>query len=1304
MRKKKLVTFIIVSVLVCLGTVESRGQYPDEYVVIAGAEELRFTPQAELGYVVKSRETQAAIQALGSVLNQLGAEDVRPIRGQGRQGISVVHKNRKGYDTEKAMSSLRANSQIAYVAPLFTSNGETIAIIPEIVVRLAAENAEDQLEDLCQTTNFSIIKQLEFTNLEYLIDPSAKTADDVFQAVEQLNELDFIEWAVPNIAFRPQLQGQVIPDDTYFPDQWHLNNTGQSGGTTNADINAPEAWEITTGDPNIIIAVLDEGVDTDHPDLINNIVAGYDFYDDDNDPNPTGDDAHGTACAGLIAAQGNNGLGVTGVAWNCKIMPIRIAGGTGFITEADIATAIRWAANQGADILSNSWGRLLPLPTIYSAIQDVTEPGGIGRDGKGCVFLAASGNWAGGGPVMYPAKYSEVIAVGATDHNDTIWGYSGQGPELDIVASSGDTDLNGNIWTTDIVGSAGYNNRNPGILDYTDKMGGTSASCPIAAGVSALILSVDGNLTNVEVQNILQDFALDLGAPGKDNYYGYGRIDAYGSLTGLVVKLPNGGETWVRGFEYDIVWSSIYCGPTVDIYLLKGGVIHTQLADDVPNVGRFTWEIPEIIPAGVDYRILVDNGIYSDESDADFVIRTLEIYYVDDDAPEGGDGTSWETAFKFLQDALDVALWGDRIRVAEGIYKPDPSGLSDPRQATFQLINGVTVKGGYPGLDAADPNARDIIKYVTILSGDLNGDDESDWITSDLINEPNRYENCYHVVNGNFTDSTAVLDGLTITGGQANGGVWPHNDGAGMHNDTANPTLINCTFKANAARYFGGGMFNYSFSSPTLIECAFQNNYAQNGGGMLNSFSSPIVTNCTFSDNLADRYGGGMYNTNSNPTVTNCTFSDNSADRYGGGMYNNSHLTVNNCNFTGNLSEVYGGGGMYNYNSHPMVNNCNFTSNTSENGGGMYNYNSSPTLNNCTFSGNLSEVFGGGIFFSGDCDAVITDCEIIGNHSYDDGGGIFIVDLDCAPIIMNCIIKNNTAVDNGGGIRCDDYSTPTFKNCIITGNIAGDEGGGISCKWESNPNFHNCTITGNSSVFGGGIYCLDAGVNVTNCILWDNRADNGNEISLKLFSETPRYGTYLTISYSDVQGGQTAAYVDPCCVLNWGGGNIDIDPNYVDSGYWDPNNTPDDPNDDFWVEGDVHLQWHSPCINAGDPTYAQDPNETDIDGEPRVINGRVDMGADEVGEKQADFTRDGTINLEDYAIFSQAYQSAPGDDNWYILCDLYQDKRIDLVDLLIFLQDLLWKAPWYSPKIILGIINLLNLPLLCSDFLTNNMV
>jgi len=591
----------------------------DVYTLEVDGEQLEFISQPQRGYVLKLPQKAGGISVLSS-LSLTDADDARPIRGRDRRGVWVVENNGPALKNEQTTLTLKQRAQAAYTAPLFSSNGEIVAVIPEIVVRVRPSLETDVVQRLCEAARCTIRKRMEFTTQEYLLDALGSDADTVFAAVEVLNQYPEVEWACPNVAFRPSLCGRVerrypissgrvktavageevntpgvFANDEYFSEQWHLHNTGQiclygTGGTPNADINAPEAWEITTGDPNIIVAVLDSGVDTTHPDLINNLVSGYDFLEDDDLPDPALDhwcNAHGTACAGLIAAQGNNGIGVGGVAWNCKIMPIRIFYAEGdsaeehhFITDSDKATAFRWAASHGSDILSNSWQSWSPKPIVRSAIVDITNPGGIGRDGKGCIVLFASGNEAlEGNPKMYPAVYPEVISVGGTNHHDVRWHYSNYGPELDIAAPSGGlelTDIPGGFQcTTDISGPDGVNNRGmPDVygpivdldMDYR-YFGGTSAACPVAAGVTALILSVEPNLTNEEVRHFLARSAKDLGDPGWDEYYGWGRVDARAALDMVLAKRADLSNDWKVGLEDLVIliesWESD--DPTADI-------------------------------------------------------------------------------------------------------------------------------------------------------------------------------------------------------------------------------------------------------------------------------------------------------------------------------------------------------------------------------------------------------------------------------------------------------------------------------------------------------------------------------------------------------------------------------------------------------------------------------------------------------------------------------------------------------------------------------------------------------------------
>ncbi len=262
-------------------------------------------------------------------------------------------------------------------------------------------------------------------------------------------------------------------------------------------------------------------------------------------------------------------------------------------------------------------------------------------------------------------------------------------------------------------------------------------------------------------------------------------------------------------------------------------------------------------------------------------VAAAKTVYVDADASGANDGSTWQNAFNHLQDALDSASRGDGIRVAQGVYKPDqntanPAGSGD-RMAAFQLKNGVALRGGYAGFGEPNSDARDIGRYRTVLSGDLNGDDEP--------NFANYAENSCHVVSGSGTNATAVLDGFTITAGNANRGSQDI-DGAGMYNIGGSPVVTNCTFRDNRALLYGGGMFNYMFSRPAVINCIFSGNSAEYGGGMENRYySDSTVTNCLFTGNAA-HHGGGMGNSGASPTVTNCTFSDNWALGRGGGMYN----------------------------------------------------------------------------------------------------------------------------------------------------------------------------------------------------------------------------------------------------------------------------------------------------------------------------------------------------------------------------------------------------------------------------------
>jgi len=269
------------------------------------------------------------------------------------------------------------------------------------------------------------------------------------------------------------------------------------------------------------------------------------------------------------------------------------------------------------------------------------------------------------------------------------------------------------------------------------------------------------------------------------------------------------------------------------------------------------------------------------------------IIYVDADADGENNGTSWDDAYTDLQSALTEApaLAPAQIWVAAGTYTPtariDPS---DPRTGTFQMINNVGIYGGFdPSVGDDEWSERDWIDNETIVSGDIE-------------TPGNNTDNCYHVIyNSSGLDNTAIIDGFTITEGNANSGVSPDRSGGGVYNSYASPTLMNCTFSNNNASV-GGGMHNW-FSSPTLISCTFFDNGADIGGGMLNDEASPNIINCSFFMNTAN-VAGGINNWHSSPALTNCTFFNNSASVYGGGLYNeySSAPNIINCFFWNNTA------------------------------------------------------------------------------------------------------------------------------------------------------------------------------------------------------------------------------------------------------------------------------------------------------------------------------------------------------------------------------------------------------------------
>ncbi len=508
------------------------------------------------------------------------------------------------------------------------------------------------------------------------------------------------------------------------------------------------------------------------------------------------------------------------------------------------------------------------------------------------------------------------------------------------------------------------------------------------------------------------------------------------------------------------------------------------------------------------------------------------IIYVDDDANLGGDGICWETAYKFLQDAValldDLGDTGVEIRIAQGTYLPDrdeedPQGTGKPTES-FTLSGldcNVVMRGGYAGLVGPDPKVWDIEAYRTILSGDLSENDIAITDAQLLADEPTRQENAYNIMNVDLRHNTVELDGLTFCGGQNK------YDGGGaiafvVYQDDGG-TVRNCRFVENYCANAGGAIYSFT-NNVNVIKSSFECNASFAGGGAAINIGN--FRECQFIGNFTHSDGGALYEVGG---IDKCLFKANCAVGDGGAIcsYNNSEIT----------------------NSFFIQNHCNGW------GGGIVSMGISH-LKQCALIDNFAR-YGGGLAFSSD-QYLIEECLIVGNYANECGGGVFVNGAD------SVLLKNCTIVDN----RSPQGSfLATRRNPYQDGvqNIMGVQ---------------SCIINND-------------GVEI-----WNNEGVVGF--------------TYSCLS----QGLQH--YYDPNQGIALGVGNIHVDPCFVDPGYWDANDTPSDPKDDFYVVGEYHLKsqagrWDpnseswvcdevtSPCIDAGDPN-------SDIGWETAPHGGVINMG------------------------------------------------------------------------------------------------
>ena len=455
----------------------------------------------------------------------------------------------------------------------------------------------------------------------------------------------------------------VVPSDPLYSMHWGHNNTaqmlsynwangdhetGSPVGTVGFDANAQTAWNGTQGfgSSSVIIGIIDSGVQASHPDLLQ--VAGYDFGDNDSNPDDNSTDpewgGHGTACAGIAASRANS-LGSVGIAAGCSIMPLKVVNSSGDAFFSSIANALLWGADHGANVLSMSLGsdQITSDPFTDDMINYAFD--------SGCTILAATGN-DNKSIIEYPASHANVIGVGAaspcgerkrsssnvsevdqshgviTDPNgytcdgERWWG-SNYGVATASAAGAVDVIAPTILPTTDLLGSAGSDPS-----DYRKWFNGTSCATPYAAGVCALIKSKNPLWTPSQIRTQLLATAQDVvsveSGSGWDRYAGYGMVDAAAAVPSpdqITVTFPNGGEDLPGGGVYyvNITWTWVGSFSTVNIdYSTNGGSTWIPIVSNTPNDGSHSWTVPGTTTTQA--RVRVSGGTATDMSDANFSI------------------------------------------------------------------------------------------------------------------------------------------------------------------------------------------------------------------------------------------------------------------------------------------------------------------------------------------------------------------------------------------------------------------------------------------------------------------------------------------------------------------------------------------------------------------------------------------------------------------------------------------------------------------------------------------------------------
>ncbi len=515
----------------------------DEITLKRGGKDVKFKKLPEK-FAVRLKEGEASDEAALETFCGRPKYEVKHLKSLAVEKMDVFAVKEAG-KLEETMDELRKAPKSDVITHMYsideTPEGQ---VIPTgvLTVQFKPDVSAEKREKILEEFGLQVIEELDYIERGYNVRLTEVSRENPLKIASKLQQKKEIEIAEPDLAFKVSFN--YVPADPLYPEQWHLKNRGNNYRLlAGADVKAEEAWEYTRGSREIRVCIMDDGFDLGHPDFRGEgkVVDPWDFGQGDANPRPVSDmEKHGTACAGVAIAE-ENGTGVIGLAPGCAFIPVRLPEE---LTDQSVVDLFQYAIDHNADVISCSWSATIwyfPLSSKMAGIIHKAATQGR-RNGKGCVVLFAAGNEDrpldgkidGMDSHQGFALHPDVIAVAASNSRDQRSGYSNYGPEIAICAPSDDVSFSKGkaILTTDRRGRKGYSI----FGDYTYAFGGTSSATPLAAGLAALMLSLNHELTSAEVKKIMMDTADKIDAEyagyvdGHSPLCGHGRINAHRAL------------------------------------------------------------------------------------------------------------------------------------------------------------------------------------------------------------------------------------------------------------------------------------------------------------------------------------------------------------------------------------------------------------------------------------------------------------------------------------------------------------------------------------------------------------------------------------------------------------------------------------------------------------------------------------------------------------------------------------------------------------------------------------------------------